>query len=110
MLMGHGWAPLVDGWQVSGTVFYRTGFPFTVIDTAASGTLSSFNLGGPIFPDPISGATLGTSCNSKSAAGGPGGTAATPCLTNSEFVAPGTETDFGFKGLRNAFRGPHYFD
>ncbi|MGH7744397.1 MAG: carboxypeptidase regulatory-like domain-containing protein, partial [Candidatus Dormibacteria bacterium] len=26
---GHGWASLVDGWQVSGTVFFRTGLPYT---------------------------------------------------------------------------------
>ena len=106
MLMGHGWAPLVDGWQVSGTVFYRTGFPFTVVDTAASGALSAQNLGGPIFPDVLSGSTLGTSCNSSRFAG----SAAVQCLTQSQFVAAGTETNFGLQGLRNAFRGPHYFD
>ena len=32
MMGGHGWAPLVEGWQVSGAVYYRTGFPFSVID------------------------------------------------------------------------------
>ncbi len=31
-LGGHGWAPLVDGWQVSGTVFSRTGLPYTITD------------------------------------------------------------------------------
>jgi hypothetical protein len=110
MLFGHGWAPLVDGWQVSGTVFYRTGFPFTVVDTDLSGTLGSFNLGGPIFPEPLSGSTLGTTCNSSRFAGTPGGGAPVPCLTNSQFVAPGAETSFGFNGLRNAFRGPSYVD
>jgi Carboxypeptidase regulatory-like domain len=110
MLFGHGWAPLVDGWQVSGAVFYRTGFPFTVVDTAASNALAANNLGGPIFPDPLSGSTLGTTCNSSRFAGTPGGGAPVPCLTNSQFVAPGSETEFGFKGLRNAFRGPSYVD
>lgn len=33
----------------------------------------------------------------------------TPCFTNSQFVAPETETSFGNLG-RNAFRGPGYFD
>jgi hypothetical protein len=105
-LGGHGWAPLVDGWQVSGTVFYRTGFPFTVVDTAMSGALEPTNLGGPIFPDVISGSTLGTSCNSSRYAG----VAAVPCLGYSQFVAAGTETGFGAQGLRGAFRGPSYFD
>jgi len=124
MLMGHGWAPLVDGWQVSGTVFYRTGFPFTVVDTGTSGNLSATNnFGGPIFPDPLSGSSLGTSCNAERFAG----VAAVPCLTASgaagttpalscviatpgTFGIPGCATSFGFQGLRNAFRGPSYFD
>jgi Carboxypeptidase regulatory-like domain/TonB-dependent Receptor Plug Domain len=104
-LMGHGWAPLVDGWQVSGTVFYRTGFPFTVVDTAMSNALASSNFGGPIFPDVISGSTLGTSCNSSKFAGG----TAVPCLAFSQFVGAGTETGLG-PALRGAFRGPNYFD
>ena len=37
MLGGHGWAPLVEGWQVSGAVYYRTGFPFSVIDPSFTG-------------------------------------------------------------------------
>jgi hypothetical protein len=124
MLMGHGWAPLVDGWQVSGTVFYRTGFPFTAVDTDTSGALSAGNnFGGPIFPEPLSGSSLGTSCNSSRFAG----VAAVPCITASlpgaaagsapcvivtpgTFGIPGCATGFGFQGLRNAFRGPSYFD
>jgi hypothetical protein len=29
---------LTDGWQVSGTVFHQTGFPFTIVDRALSAT------------------------------------------------------------------------
>ena len=105
MFGGHGWAPLVDGWQVSGTVFYRTGFPFTVTDTGMSNALASGNFGGPIFPDALSASAFGSNCNSSRFFIGNGA-----CLSTSQFVASGTETGFGAQGLRNAFRGPHYAD
>jgi hypothetical protein len=35
----------IGGWQVSGTMFYRTGFPFTVDDTATVAGLTGQNLG-----------------------------------------------------------------
>ena len=38
VLRGRGPDYLVKGWQVSGTIFARTGFPYTVIDLAESGT------------------------------------------------------------------------
>jgi len=124
-LGGRGWAPLVDGWQVSGTVFYRTGFPFTVVDTATSGGLGGNNFNGPIFPIPVDATVLGRSCNSELYAGY-GAVQPTPCLTAStggttpatactvvtqgEFGIPGCATGFGPRGLRNAFTGPSYFD
>jgi hypothetical protein len=107
MLMGHGWAPLVDGWQISGTVFYRTGFPWTAIDAAAANVFSGNNLAGPIFPNVVSGSILGTQCNSERFAGAN----AVPCLSSTQFVGVGgNETSFGATGLRGAFRGPSYFD
>ena len=49
-LMGHGWAPLVDGWQVAGTVFFRTGLPYTAIDSFAPPNQSSaFSYGLTVF-------------------------------------------------------------
>ena len=44
---------LVAGWTISGTVFFRTGQPFTVIDSAASGALVSRGFLGPIFATPV---------------------------------------------------------
>jgi hypothetical protein len=125
-LGGRGWAPLVDGWQVSGTVFYRTGFPFTVVDNTVAGNLGGQNYGGPIFAIPENPAALGRSCNSELYAGY-GATQPTPCLTVSQqstdptapactigvsgdFGISGCQTVFGPRGLRNAFRGPTYFD
>jgi hypothetical protein len=38
-LGGHGWNIVVNGWQVSGALFARTGFPYTVYDFQESETL-----------------------------------------------------------------------
>ncbi len=105
-LGGHGWKPLVDGWQVSGTVFYRTGLPFSVIDSAEASALNSTNnFYGPVLPTPLSAVPIGT-CTGKANAG------QTPvaCLALASFPASTTETGFGAAGLRNLFRGPEYFD
>jgi hypothetical protein len=106
-LMGHGWAPLVDGWQVSGALLYRTGFPFTVVDP--SDTQNS-NYGATIFPNPIAPVTS-NSCNSEKNFGPKG----VPCAFAAAFggfggIPGGSEPTFGANGLRNAFRGPSYFD
>jgi hypothetical protein len=36
----------VGGWMISGTLFYRTGFPFSIIDGGASANLAGNNLAG----------------------------------------------------------------
>jgi hypothetical protein len=99
------WGPnaVLGGWTVSGTWFVRTGFPLTVVDNAASGTLSSFNDGGPYFANVI-GSGVG-SCGEAAA-----GPSAVPCLNAGEFSAStGSPTAFGNQG-RNTFRGPGYFN
>ncbi len=52
LLRGHGRDFLVQGWQVSGTVFARTGFPYTVFDPLEQTKLSGQNFGGPIYAVP----------------------------------------------------------
>ena len=49
LLRGHGPESLVKGWQVSGTVFARTGFPYSVFDFAEGGKLLNDNIYGPIY-------------------------------------------------------------
>jgi hypothetical protein len=107
MLGGHGWAPLVEGWQVSGSVYYRTGFPFSVIDPTLTG---SGNYQADILPNPSSTIT-NFNCNSESHFG-QAGLNGNPCPFAAGFagVTPGGETTFGVYGLRNRFRGPSYFD
>jgi len=100
-LGGHGWAPLVDGWQVSGAVFHRTGFPFTVTDSSFVGANNYF---AEVFPVPLT--AVPTTCSGESHAG-PNGTS---CFGAAAFPAPGTEADFSPPGFRNAYRGPNYTD
>ena len=52
-LRGHGPDYLVKGWQISGTIFARTGFPYTVIDNAESFNLNTNNFFGPIYAVPV---------------------------------------------------------
>ncbi len=106
MFGGHGWAPLVDGWQVAGAVFARSGFPYTVVDGALGG-LANNNYFGSVYPDFLGGPTA--SCGRSAAIAGLNATD-TGCLTTSQFPGPGTETGFGYDGLRNKYRGPGYTD
>jgi hypothetical protein len=42
----HLFNTVIGGWQLPGTMFYRTGFPFSVFDNATTGGLSANNLTG----------------------------------------------------------------
>ncbi len=100
-LLGHGWAPLLDGWQVSGTIFVRSGLPYSVVDGGLDGPLSAQGYGGTVLPQFLGGPA--SSCGEGAATG------VTPCLTIHQFVPSGTETNF-VGGLRNIFRGPGYWN
>jgi hypothetical protein len=109
-LMGHGWAPLVDGWQVSGTIFARSGLPYSVTDSTLGPELNGQNYYGPIYPGVVNPNTS-ISCSGvrSSVPTNANGGAPTPCLALADFVAAGSETG-PTPGLRNAFRGPGYFN
>ena len=101
----HGmWGALLD-WTVSGTFFARTGLPFTVIDGASTGALSSYNYGPALGLDVFANSSVGPlTCGSSAAT--------TPCLTASEFsspVGPGGVATFGNQ-RRNQVYGPGFFD
>jgi hypothetical protein len=100
------WGPnaIFGGWQVSGTVFARSGLPFTAVDGNATSILAANNYGGAlngvgafVFANYLGGAP--SSCSSSAVT--------TPCLTTSEF-SPAT-SGFGAQ-RRNQFYGPNYFD
>lgn len=99
-MSGHGWKSLVDGWQVSGSLFTHSGFPFTVEDFNAESNLGGQNFGGPIFATYLNNSTSMVACNSPDH----------PCLTASQFApTSGNPGRFGEQG-RNMFFGPGYFN
>lgn len=95
---------LLDGWVFSGTIFARSGLPFTIVDGNQTANLAAFNYGGAlngagsfVFGNYLGGAP--SSCSSSAVN--------TPCLTSSMFSA--TTDNFGAQ-RRNQFYGPKYFD
>jgi hypothetical protein len=125
---------LVKGWQVSGTIFARTGFPYTVFDPSKSGSLVPNNYFGPIYAVPVGPFGSGPACGEGAAFVLP----SHPCQPsqllpdgtpnpNARFVQAGCETGFNAGSLprppgpcggpvvtvaqgRNRFRGPSYFN
>jgi len=96
---------VVSGWVLSQTIFWRSGYPYTVTDGAAiAGAVAGLHNASSltIMPDFLGGST--PSCLYPGNAANP-----TKCLSNSQFVGVGSETNFG-NIPRNAFRGPHYFN
>jgi hypothetical protein len=90
----------IGGWEVSGTFFYHTGFPFSIID----GTSMLANQGNnmqflTVLATPT--ATVPRQCGSSAVN--------VPCFTPSQFVPAGQATTFGTVP-RNSFRGPGYFN
>lgn len=101
----------IGGWQVSGTLFWHTGFPFSVIDGALVSGLGpsenfSDSLGSAtILLQPVSTFTQRNFSNGRPCAAALDGLAA-PCFTGADFAA---ETNFtGSVVGRNAFRGPGF--
>jgi hypothetical protein len=106
---------LLKGWQISGTLFARTGLPYTVVNSGASGTLSGMGYGSAVFAN-YAGPSSHPVCNSPSSVSSP------PCLSASLFpdIAAGQIGSIGVGQAqlntgtelqrRNQFSGPHYFD
>ena len=134
-LRGRGSEYIVKGWQVSGTIFARTGFPYTVIDGAESALLAAQNnYFGMIYAVPVGPLPTAASCGEGAAFP----LAPQPCqppqvLPNgnpnpgAHFVQSECETGFNAGTLpgpagpcsgpavsqaqgRNHFRGPTYFN
>ncbi|MGB8441418.1 MAG: carboxypeptidase regulatory-like domain-containing protein [Candidatus Acidiferrales bacterium] len=90
----------IGGWMVAGTWFYRTGFPFSVLDGGESGALAGNNLAGStILLQPTGAFTQRNFSNVR-------GCVTSPCFGAADFAAP---TDFtGSVVGRNAFRAPGF--
>jgi hypothetical protein len=133
-LGGHGSDTLVRGWQVSGTLFWRTGLPYTVLDIFPPPDLASKNYFSLLYGVPVRPLGASPPCGKGAAYL----TASNPCLPtetlpdwvtpgpNALFVQAGCETGFdtgrlgaagvcdgttvSFSQGRNRFRGPRYFN
>jgi hypothetical protein len=93
----------LSGWTIAGTFHVRSGQPYSVIDSTTPNLL---NNGASAL---VMGTFLGGAVPGCSGPGNPAGGAPYQCLSPSQFMAPGTETNFG-NIARNSFRGPGYFD
>ena len=131
---GRGSDYLVKGWQVSGTIFARTGFPYTVFDFAESSGLAQNNYFGLLYSVPVGLLPANSACGEGAAIP----LAPRPCLPPQVlengnpnpaalFVQEGCQTGFNVGHLgpsgsclngptvvfaqgRNRFRYPSYFD
>ena len=94
----------IGGWTVAGTMFYRTGFPFSIIDGGATAGLVGNNLGGTssfgatILAQPLPTFTQRNFGNVRSCV-------LAPCFSSGDFA---TSMDFMGSVGRNAFRGPGF--
>lgn len=93
---------IFGGWTLSSNWFWRSGMPFTIVDTSATSTLTGYNYDGAIFASPLG--AVPTSCTSA---------VNSPCLSTTQFApsaaAVGAPTGFGTIG-RNSIYGPRFFD
>jgi hypothetical protein len=94
---------LLEGWTVAGTVYARSGLPFTVVDSNAYSILNGNNYGLSTTLSSVPAQVLGGGQSCTSQAANP----ATPCLLASNFGF-GT-TGFGDQ-RRNQFTGPRFFN
>ncbi len=89
---------IFGGWTLSGNWFFRTGLPFTVVDSADVAPLLGLNYNGQIFASPVG--KVSDTCPSA---------VNSPCLSTSQFAPSGLLSGFGTMG-RNSVYGPHFFD
>ena len=102
---------VINGWQWSGKMFFRSGMPYSVID----GNWALGNGGGAIYAQPLAGQAQSAGCGGGNAnqAGN-----ASPCLmlsgffnTNATLENPDGLPYSAFSTQeRNQYRGPHYID
>jgi hypothetical protein len=110
-LHSRAWDALLN-WTISGTLFARTGIPFTAIDGASTGVLNSSNYGPATGMSLFADSNVGPLSCSSSAAFTVTGTNR-PCMTLSQFSSPvpatGGIATFG-QQRRNQIYGPFYFN
>jgi len=86
---------IAGGWTLSGTVYHRTGLPFSIVDALAPSSIMSNAVNTVFLVDPLT--TVSNSCTSP----------LQPCYLSANFPAPTSETAFASRP-RNSYRGPAY--
>jgi hypothetical protein len=103
--------PLLKGWQLSGTLFARSGLPYTVVNSAVTNVLSGFGYGGPGFAT-YTGSSF-PHCSGPSGTEDGGFNSCIPTANFPDFASgnPSNQLNTGIVNQRrNQFYGPHYFD
>jgi outer membrane receptor protein involved in Fe transport len=96
---------LINGWQFSGKMFWRTGLPYAITDGNLNGAI--FNGGNTTFADVIGPVQTG-GCGKSNANYA---NSATPCLLVSGLFDTFDNFPNGYSTQRrNQYRGPHFFD
>jgi hypothetical protein len=89
----------LEGWAISGTLFAKSGVPYSVVRTGLAASVTNSTTAGSFL-----GGYLG---GGRAACGNPNNT----CLKASQFATSSQQYLYGFGNLsRNSFRGPDYFD
>jgi len=101
-----GWLRTLTDWTVSGTLFTRSGLPYTAVDSNATGVLNGFNYFTTAGFNVFANSSIGPVACDR-------GAVTTPCVT-STVNTPGGEfspasTGFGNQ-RRNQLYGPNFFD
>jgi hypothetical protein len=101
----HGWMkPVLGGWTVAGTLYFHTGYPFSVVDTSVRSKNSVLNASGiatQSFLADYIGGPMDASCTTPNVA--------CSSLTPALFLTASQQRNFG-NIARNSWRGPNYFD
>ena len=90
---------VASGWTLSQTFFWHSGYPYSAFDGGAPGDGIVGNGSSATYLATFNGGATHSGCN----------TPLTPCLSLSQFVGTGSETNFG-NVPRNSFRGAPYFN
>src|SRR5579883_295567 len=105
----HGFfGSLLGDWTVGGTVFARSGLPFTVVDTGTGGSLAAYGYGGAT----IFGATFANQIGALGMTNSCGSQYANPTSGACPLLSGNFAPDVGGFGSqrRNQVRGPNFFD
>ncbi len=93
---------ILGGWTAAGTVYFHSGYPFSIVDSSVrskNGVKNAAGIATQSFLADALGGSINTTCSTPNVA----------CFSPASFAAASVQNNFGNIG-RNSFRGPGYFD